>query len=1327
MKKILSVICTLLVVSNISFAYVDYWGRNMANLSQYMGTLPVVSNSHITIEKQLITNGKLDGIVSTKLTWNNFYTRFIGLPAYDICGYWIVNEIKYERKVYYSSVSSNTYYELSSLNKSGKIDVRKVSTRPANNIADGITSKTCSIEFNDSIAADISMLSSNKEYKLKVEYSFLVEPVADICGSGYDTAETKKYIKEQRVSIENTNTGVPAKFKIFSSAANSVINVNGSFNPMYNTGSGDVYLIYNNPDAVISVVADTVNLPDKKDIASGTNVIYNYGVGAYLASVGASNFPTNIGSIPQWIGCGLIDKQCSKVCNGVTEPTIEFVNDNAKQKSFLKKKGYLKKEFCYRRRTNVLQRSIDSNMTNYDENTIENFSVSKAKGYRMNRIFHLRDLANVDVYAKKGYGAGSIIKIQNSAIYSAQFSIANYSNYEDFYSLGYMYYGPTYDMDIAMGSGVVSNILEFEVVNAAILPSISASEKLPKMTCVTDTFVKEGDFIHLKGAAIKCGNYSETLYNPEYMWEVSFNGTDWEPLDKKTFSNYIIDRNRLQFAVVIDPDKDVLLKSTILRNRTQVQFRQKVILRSFASDEFSSLYNYKIDDKYYISIIAQDHYTYIPTPILDKENIVFSPSTFPLEQRLCKGDELTKNKISFKLKNSTNVSLDNIEQLSEIAEYKIYELHGDTVGKLVSNTNSYTMSFLGKTIGYRCVISWCTDSIYKDVSVIANEDEVIELNDIMSNVVIAERSETENKVKLLCQRGVAPSISLIEKGNKVFDYLYRSVVSYQQPSVSVTDFSSMSRTKIISFMKNANWDYAAETGTDVDNAGIDALRAWCRVKEDTVNAQMVSNAKNKYISENAWSGFSDSNTTVLPCSNSNASNLNFYIMKQNTKTKCFSDSVKIEIVFFDGIEDNKIAFSAAADASKSEVYVMENSNSPSIKGYVIKGGYGTPSSSNDFKYIYRYIYREAGGVWQQLVSDIEMSGNDNKNVSLKAGVLKMDRLYQVARIVYSRVGNDISTQVSDTSNILTINVIEELKADDVEVYNNGSCAGTVVTLGVPKYDPAKKIKDATRFIWAATDTAVKVISYDEMDKYCSLYNTRANFDVHVYREDTITGAKTKTVVIPIEVVNVKPYFSITADGITRNILDYPNENFYFQSGTRFVLNNNSEKADNYLWNLELQYYTGSEIEGLTSYIENPVCYLYNPGQNKIRLTAKNLLGCESQVTAENIYIQSSSVKRATVNSHFENSEFIPQFSDGSAIDFEIYPTITAGEAVNIYYSKGLFHYAIVNSIGQVMMENTANNFDKINYENIPDGVSSLVLEAENNGNIISKTVRLIKQ
>ncbi|MCQ2335589.1 MAG: hypothetical protein MJ010_00185 [Paludibacteraceae bacterium] len=1325
MKKILSVISTLLIVSNVSFAFNYWWGNALFDMSSYMEKMPVVSNSCITIEKQLITNGKLDCTVSTELSWYNFFVRSAMIPN-EVCGYWTVNEIKYERKVYYSLVSNNTYYEFSSLKKSGYIDVRSVST-PSSYTVVGGTYQACSIEFNDSIAADISKLSSNNEYKLKVEYSFLVEPVVDICGSGYDPTETKKYVKEQRVSIENANTGAQAKFKIFPSSTNSLINVNGSFNPMYNTGSGDVYLIYNNPDAVISVIADTINLPEKKCIVNGTKLIYNYGVGAYLASIGASNFPTNIGSISQWTGCGLIDKQCSKVCNGVTEPTIEFVNDNAKQKSFLKRRGYLKKEYCYRRRTNVLQRSIDSDMTNYDENTIENFSVSKAKDYRMSRIFHLRDLSNVDVYAKKGYGAGSIIKIQNSVIYSSYFSSENYSTYADFYALGYIYYGPTYDMDIASGAGVVSNILEFEVVNAATLPSISASEKLPKMTCVTDTLVKEGDFIHLKGAAIKCGNYSETLYNPDYMWEVSFNGTDWEPLDKKTFSNYIIDRNRLKFAVVIDPDKDVLLKSTILRNRTQAQFRQKVILRSFASDEFSSLYNYKIDDKYYISIIAKDYYTYIPTPILDKENLVFSPSTFPLEQRLCKGDELTKNKISFKLKNSTNVSSDNIEQLSEIAEYKIYELHGDTVGKLVSNTNSYTMSFSGKTIGYRCVISWCTDSIYKDVSVIANEDEVIELNDVTSNVVIAERSETENKVKLLCQRGVAPTISLIEKGNKVFDYLYRSVVSYQQPSVSVTDFSSMSRTKIISFMKNANWDYAAETGTDVDNAGIDALRAWCRVKEDAVNAQIVSNAKNKYISENAWYGFSDSNTTVLPYSNSDASNLNFYIMKQNTKTKCFSDSVKIEIVFFDGIEDNKIAFSAAADASKSEVYVMENANSPSIKGYVIKGGYGIPSLSNDYKYIYHYIYREAGGVWQQLTSDVEVSGNDNKNVSLKAGSLKMDRLYQVARIVYSRVGNDISTQVSDTSNILTINVIEELKVDDVEVYNNGSCAGTVVTLGVPKYDPAKNIKDATRFIWTATDTAVKVISYDEMEKYCSLYNTRASFDVHVYREDTITGAKTKTVVIPIEVINVKPYFSITADGITRNILDYPNENFSFQSGTRFVLNNNSENADNYLWNLELQYFTGSEVEGLTSYIENPVCYLYNPGQNKIRLTAKNLLGCESQVTAENIYIQSSSVKSATMSSHFEDRDFIPQVSDGFAVGFEVYPTITKGEDVNIYYSKGMFHYAIVNSIGQVMMMNTSDNFDIISYENIPDGVSSLVLEAEDNGNMISKTVRLIKQ
>ena len=42
----------------------------------------------------------------------------------------------------------------------------------------------------------------------------------------------------------------------------------------------------------------------------------------------------------------------------------------------------------------------------------------------------------------------------------------------------------------------------------------------------------------------------------------------------------------------------------------------------------------------------------------------------------------------------------------------------------------------------------------------------------------------------------------------------------------------MSRSKIVSYMNSHGWDYEKETGTTVDNAGLDALRSWCRVKED---------------------------------------------------------------------------------------------------------------------------------------------------------------------------------------------------------------------------------------------------------------------------------------------------------------------------------------------------------------------------------------------------------------------------------------------------------------------------------------------------------------
>ncbi|MBQ3930574.1 MAG: hypothetical protein II708_06455, partial [Paludibacteraceae bacterium] len=313
----------------------------------------------------------------------------------------------------------------------------------------------------------------------------------------------------------------------------------------------------------------------------------------------------------------------------------------------------------------------------------------------------------------------------------------------------------------------------------------------------------------------------------------------------------------------------------------------------------------------------------------------------------------------------------------------------------------------------------------------------------------------------------------------------------------------------------------------------------------------------------------------------------------------------------------------------------------------------------------------------------------------------------IVRVAISRKDGDMLTQVCDTSNILKLAVFEELDIKDVIVSGSGQCAGSVVSAGIINYDPPKEIADVTKFVWSASDPGVKLILSGDMDRNCLVYNTTANFELSVYREDSSTGVKTTPVSVSVEVVSVTPSFAIKVGERTVNILDYPDETFTFQSGTRFILQNRSKEADSYLWNLELQYYTGVEVEGLTSYMENPVCYLYNPGQNKIRLTAKNSLGCESSVTAENIFIQSTSLRRGEAFSHFDDDVQAEVHLEPQG-EFDVYPTLTEGSGVRVSYSNGDFHYIVVNAVGRIVFEGDAEFGVEIPFGSVAAGIYTIV-------------------
>lgn len=1296
MKRFLFFSCLLFwAASNYAFTY-EYWNGELykggPKVNDLMSAYPTYDHDYIQLSKQYITDGSLDFSTSFVLRWDNFH-RKLALNHYWAT--WYIVGFRYQRSVYVAPNGTDNYTEIVSLRvDDGYLDVSNNVVWAENHIdLSSYSSQANSVKFYETMNADVKKLTKNREYKLKVVYMFTPSAVAEHDNYHYDSAETERYIRTQKIQLTLTQTGVPAVFKVAQVQTNSVINVNGYQNPFYNTGSGHRYIVYDSPDAIISVIADTVNLPVSKTVVSGTSNYEKTGYGTFLASIGANAVPTDIGKAGDeaFSGCGLYSSYCSKACNGIKSPYIAFLGDIPNHKNFLNSHGYDVTSSCYRTFTNVLKRSTNADMTDFSENTVSEFSENNALSYRMSKIFHLRDFSHVSKYTGYAYGAGSILKIQNSSSYTEKSNLSN-DIFRNILALGYEPYGPSYVRGLAKGSDITSNVLEFEVVSAVTIPELTDAEMAERMTCVTDLLERDGDFIHLKGKPVSCGNYSPTLYAPVYMWEVSLDDGEWETITTENFSRYIIDRYNVNFAITMDAEKDLLLRSSILKKHSKAKFRQMVILKSFESDEESSLYHYKEDGKYYIDVHQSSFYTYIPTPIIDRGNIELTPADFPVEQRLCKGDELTFNKIKFHLVRSVNVPQDVIEKLEDLTSYKVYELNGETVGKLVSNTNSYTMNFNGEDISYRLVVSWCRDSVYKDVHVYVNPEEKIELESITSDVVISTIDTQKSQISMLCQSGGRPSISVGDLNARDCEYSYRYVVPFVEPEVTVTDFSKMSRSKLSSFINNRGWNYQVETGVSVENAGLADIRDWCRIKEDQENVAFIENERLENEKMNEWMPFDDVNSVQLKDVGVRSRTETVLLHKQNKTTLCESPEVKLTIDYFDGIENNFITPSVTSNVFKDTIYVPLGSKSPAINGSAVSGGYGG-------EYSYRYIYKTKGYGWSTL---------QEEGISLPENALYCNTEYQVARIAYSRKNGDALTEVSDTSNVLYLRTYSELDLEDVYMSGNGKCAGTEIHAGVPNYDPVKEVADVTRFVWSTSDPNLKILTEDIMDRQCIILNTTSSFDLYVYRENLKTGVKTRTVKVPVEVVTVTPYFSIKVGEKEVNIFDYPDEIFTFQSGTRFELLNSSTDADRYLWNLELQYYTGTEISGLTSYVENPVCYLYNQGQNKIRLTAMNALGCYSSITAENIYIQASSLRGAEADSFFAEDEQANQHPVSEQV-FDVYPTVTIGTPVKAFYSGGDFVYTVYNSIGHVMAEGSASFSVEIPFDVVAAGLYTVRL------------------
>ncbi|NCC98215.1 MAG: hypothetical protein EOL95_00730 [Bacteroidia bacterium] len=1336
-------ILSLFIVSILSIGYVqayeEYWGDNNnywngKPIRESMAEFPNLTESRVDVANILVSGNQQTVSFSVNMSWFNFRRR-AATSAFQRA--YTIKSFVYSYKIGYALSPNGNVSKW--LFESGIINLSDISMIepdvPVSNRKYASSQNKHSINVSQNI--DVSSIPFDSQCYiviiLSIKPSIIWDPMINNSTEqeGVAIQDNPLYTRIQNLEIRKNVVGNTVCFMRTQSTM-PIINYNSMSNPRFRTGVYERNIVYDHPNAILAVKLDTANLQATKII--GTKKYYAYST--CLAGVGPSEPPM----IGEYI-FHLPSNDCwSKHCDGIEQSDyIEYLNDNPEEKQYLQNSIGLSDS---RRFKNKKLIECSKNDGNYDKAILSLYDdgLSDAFGYSINTDksiwvewnYRLRDIVKE---SKTGNVSGAVFSIRNANMYKEATTHIQLLKDKAFTHMGYEQYGPNYGSSFynicasALYFPKSNNILSFEVVPKVKFKPFEESEKQIRKQCVTPTvsvednlLITEEDLIILRGKEVDFGAYSSSIYAPEYLWEISTDTHNWQILNSKSsFANYIKYAQDYDFGIVLDDDKDLLLSSTILKNRDKLYFRPVCVLRTFSNAQRDDLYNYQGDNYlYYIKITSNDYYTYAPYSILNNENI--SIGSFPEKQYVCYGEQPIMKEFSFNLVKSSKVEQEEIDQIKSIAKYVIYKVDKDKE-TFISSKNEYTIPYVGDSLHYRCVISIGHNSFYKEIFIYANPQGTIRKNKIESDAQIASIDEDNEIVTMLALRSKDVNLILNDENINETDFYVRNVVPYVTPQLNSTDFSTLSRTQCEQYISDKNWNFAEETGNKIDDVPVSYIRSWCTNKEKLENDNLIQQSKLDYITLNEWRLFDKENTTILKNYTNDNSDALFYIRKRQAHNYCYSDSVRLRVKYFNGIKDNIISFSKASDMEKSNIYMTTGEDSPTILGLTVSGGYGVPEEeTNNYSYLYQWIYRAQGGIWQKLseYTDNGKGTASSSRVSLAQGKLIIDRPIDIARIVMSRAGGDVTTQVRDTSNILSLYIENPIDETGINVINDGKCAGTYVDVEI-----AENLEDSknTIYRWRTDDLGITIKSYgDNTQNICSFYNSKHDFIISVYRENILNGSRTADVNIPISVISMVPDFSITVDGVESEILEYPDEYFVVQPGARIQLNNQTQNADKYLWTLELQYHRGCEIKGTTSYIENPVCYLYNTGQNKIRLTATNKEGCVGSITAENIYVSNSSSHSINDVSFFANEIEDQKLKASSELCITANPTILSDEDYVLYLKTNLknYSYKIVDLIGRILLSGYSDSENQeLDLSGLQSGGYLLNIE----GNII----RIVKK
>ena len=1124
---------------------------------------------------------------------------------------------------------------------------------------------------------------------------------------GGDNNDDLERFKEKQVFKITTNQS-GQKLKITRvNTASPIINSVNNVNPQYDaSGTGSPrYLIYNNPNATVAVSLSSTNCP----VSNKGNILYT----ANLASVGAASSPVpstyKHGNMAYGSGC------CSSSCITGKDKHVQFVNDNKKHYDFLVSR-YPNKDYCLTHRSrHQLLTSKDENSTTFEKFLQYGGDLDSLSNTLKTWIYHLRDFQEV-AYASEKLSVGNIIKIRNAGFYAKK---TTFKNEEEYVLMGYCRYAPTYYMNLTtqVGNNYLKsyNTLEYQIIPEAHIPELSNDLTEKKFVCMSSEINDINDVLILKGNEIECSGYSTTLYSPDYRWEISIDGgAHWHVRTDREYSRYFLSYDMLSFPTNTNDETDLILRSSILSLGKELKFRQSCVLKSFSSTVPNSLYTHYENGLYYIKLTANSHYTYSYFSNLQQENFSFIPQDFPLVQNVCQGSQPINN-ISFKFIRTNAMDLQMYNELSKIVNYEVVKINGEKE-EIVSYLPNYNINYTGDSLHYRCRIITCNDTISKDIWVNPIVKDTINLDNISSSGQIKNVDKENNMVHIMVEKGKDIDITINDDKLNVTDFFFREVKEYKAPDIVKHNFALMSWQDMIDFAE-ANCEYAG----CVDNYrqfGEQQLRSICNAIQDTKNNKILEKAKQEYINANAWNLFSKENTTTFKTKSDTLTSDMFFIKKQNKTFGCFSDSVRVNIYYFEGIKNNIISFSAAEDAEKDKIYIPAGSKNPTISGMLVEGGYGDPDTLNSIStsYEYQYISRSVGGVWQKLSTPFIDYGQHvtPSKTNLAAGRTTVDRNIEIARVVYSRLNNNILTQVTDTSNILKIYIEYPITDDEVKVKRDNLCPGTEIKVLIDD-DFSTSEQQYIEYFWSASDADVKLTFSDIGNRICYVNEATEDFVLSVYRHNTRLGSYTNNYNIEIPISEVEAKFNIlTSEGTELNIFKDTTQRVEFNPGDKIYLVNKSKGAENYLWTLQLQYFLGYEVEGAQTSIKNPSCYLYNPGVNNLRLTAKNEDGCSHTISTNNIYVNNTIVNSEVRNSFFADEEIEYSVLSPNTEAILVYPTLITDdvEKLNITSRESEVQFSIYNANGKVILEGNGSYSFQIKLPYMQQGMYVLKLNGK---------------